>query len=120
MLIVDLLSELINVEVTGDRSYIACCPAHSDEKASLSVAESDDGKILLHCHAGCETKDVLAALGLTSADLAPEAPSAPATSPTPPAPWASPPQPARAFVSIENVNQGGEDLPDQQDCQPQA
>jgi hypothetical protein len=120
MLIVDLLSELINVEVTGDRSYIACCPAHSDEKASLSVAESDDGKILLHCHAGCETKDVLAALGLTSADLAPEAPSAPATSPTPPAPWASPLPPAGALACIENVKQGGEDQPDQQDSHAQA
>ncbi len=47
----------------------AKCPAHEDGRASLSIAEAPDGKVLLHCHAGCTTADVLAARGLTLKDL---------------------------------------------------
>lgn len=54
----------------------ARCPAHEDARPSLSVSSGDDGRVLLHCHAGCETSAVLAALGLTEADLFP--PKAPA------------------------------------------
>jgi hypothetical protein len=35
----------------------------------LSIRELDDGRVLLHDFGGCETGDVLAALGLTLADL---------------------------------------------------
>ncbi len=28
------------------------CPSHDDRRASLSINQSDDGKILLYCHAG--------------------------------------------------------------------
>lgn len=45
------------------------CPAHDDHKPSLSVAEGDDGRVLLTCHAGCRPEDIVAALGLTMADL---------------------------------------------------
>jgi putative DNA primase/helicase len=50
------------------------CPAHDDRKASLSVTERRDGAVLLKCHAGagCDTKDVVAALGLDMADLFPQ------------------------------------------------
>ena len=47
---------------------MAFCPAHDDRNASLSVHVSD-GRILLHCHAGCSTEDVVNALGLTMSDL---------------------------------------------------
>jgi len=48
--------------------YIALCPAHDDENPSLSVTEKD-GKILLHCFAGCQYTDILKALGLTPSNL---------------------------------------------------
>ena len=48
------------------------CPAHEDRKASLSVAEGRHGRVLLHCHAGCRTEDVLAVLRLDWPDLFPE------------------------------------------------
>ena len=41
------------------------CPAHEDKRASLSVSEGNDGKVLLNCHAGCETGAILSAVGLT-------------------------------------------------------
>jgi len=47
----------------------ARCPAHEDRNPSLSVGEGSDGKILLHCHAGCSTEEIVAALGLKVADL---------------------------------------------------
>jgi len=34
--------------------WIARCPAHEDEKPSLSITEAKGGKVLIHCHAGCE------------------------------------------------------------------
>jgi hypothetical protein len=45
------------------------CPNHDDETASLGVTESVDGKVLLKCQAGCETLEVVNALGLDGATL---------------------------------------------------
>lgn len=39
----------------------APCPAHEDDNPSLSISEAD-GKILLHCHAGCTQAAVIEAL----------------------------------------------------------
>jgi hypothetical protein len=46
----------------------ARCPSHEDRNPSLSVTNTD-GRTLIYCHAGCATEDVLAAAGLTMADL---------------------------------------------------
>jgi hypothetical protein len=48
------------------------CPAHEDHRASLSVGLGDDGRVLVHCHAGCTVEAVLAACDLSMADLMPE------------------------------------------------
>jgi hypothetical protein len=34
--------------------WMARCPAHDDYDPSLSLADTADGKVLLHCHAGCD------------------------------------------------------------------
>jgi putative DNA primase/helicase len=44
------------------RQWQARCPAHDDHNPSLSICESDDGRILVHCHAGCEQSAVIDAL----------------------------------------------------------
>jgi putative DNA primase/helicase len=44
------------------RSWIARCAAHHDREPSLSMREADDGKILVHCHAGCDQEQVIASL----------------------------------------------------------
>jgi len=48
--------------------FQAHCPYHEDRNASLSV-DPGDKAILVNCHAGCDLKDICAALGLTPADL---------------------------------------------------
>jgi len=52
--------------------YLVRCPAHDDHKPSLAIRERDDGTLLVRCHAGCSTVDVLDALGLCWHDLFPE------------------------------------------------
>lgn len=52
----------------GPDSYMVKCPCHQDAKPSLGISEKD-GKLLLNCFAGCDTRDILGAVGLTLADL---------------------------------------------------
>lgn len=61
-------AHLEGVKEVGRDRWMARCPAHEDRKASLSVKQADD-RILIHCWAGCGAGDVVAALGLTLADL---------------------------------------------------
>ena len=58
------------------------CPAHADGSPSLHVTKSGDGKIMLHCFAGCTTEAVVAALGLGMKDLFPDSPAKQFTVPT--------------------------------------
>jgi hypothetical protein len=51
------------------KGWTARCPAHEDDRASLSIGTGQDGRALVKCHTGCRTEDVLTALGLTLADL---------------------------------------------------
>ena len=45
------------------------CPAHKGTSTdSLSITDTP-GQVLVHCHAGCDHKDVAAALNLTTKDL---------------------------------------------------
>ncbi len=45
------------------------CPAHDDRAPSLSIREGDDGRALVHCHAGCTVDAVCDALALRPSDL---------------------------------------------------
>lgn len=67
-----LLSRLDRVKQTGPNTWIACCKAHDDRGPSLSIRELEDGFVLLHCFAGCETSEVIASVGLQFEDLYPE------------------------------------------------
>ena len=71
MTIEEFVSRLDRAKKSG-RGYSARCPAHEDRRASLSVNEGDDGRILVKCHAGCEVEDVVARMGLEMQDLWPE------------------------------------------------
>jgi hypothetical protein len=59
-----LLERLDGVRKTGPDRWLARCSAHGDRSPSLSVRELDDGRVLVHCFAGCGTDQVLASVGL--------------------------------------------------------
>ena len=52
----------------NDTQASAQCPAHDDHDPSLKVTSAPES-VLIHCHVGCDTNDVLAALGLSLRDL---------------------------------------------------
>lgn len=64
-----VLARLKGVKQTGKQQWAALCPAHDDQQQSLSIRVGSDDRALMHCHAGCQTKDIVAAVGLTMNDL---------------------------------------------------
>ena len=70
-----LIDRLNLVRKSGAGRWTARCPAHEDRGPSLSIRELDDGRVLLHCFAGCSASSVLSAVGLSLADLFPERPA---------------------------------------------
>ncbi|MDP9350275.1 MAG: hypothetical protein M3P51_01850, partial [Chloroflexota bacterium] len=64
----NVLGLLEGVKPNG-KGYQALCPAHDDHNPSLSVAEGDDGRVLLKCFAGCSVEEIVAAVGLETRDL---------------------------------------------------
>lgn len=63
-----LIQHLEGVRQTAPDQFIACCPAHADKSASLSIKRVDD-RVLVHCFAGCPIDEVLSAVGLGLGDL---------------------------------------------------
>jgi putative DNA primase/helicase len=55
----------IAIALDGKRTgggWIARCPAHDDRTPSLSIRASDEGHVLVRCHAGCDQTAVINAL----------------------------------------------------------
>ncbi len=71
MSVQELLSRLEKVKRTGAGRWIGCCPAHDDRSPSLALRELDDGRVLVHCFAGCSAHEVVSAVGLDLSDLFP-------------------------------------------------
>ncbi len=71
MSVSQLLLGLEKVKRTSRNRWIACCPAHDDHNPSLAIAVGDDGRVLLHCFAGCDVRDIVRAVGLKLDDLFP-------------------------------------------------
>jgi hypothetical protein len=63
-----VLAALRGVRRSGD-SATARCPAHDDRQNSLSVSRGANGRVLLHCFAGCDFARIADALGLRQSDL---------------------------------------------------
>lgn len=70
--VVTLLERLDGVKQLAPSRWMARCPAHQDRSPSFSVRELEDGRVLLHCFAGCEVGDILSSLGMSFRDLYPE------------------------------------------------
>ena len=67
-----LLSRLDGVKRKGVNRWLVLCPAHSDKHPSLAIHKLYDGRVLVHCFAGCSTEEVLHAVGLEFDALFPE------------------------------------------------
>lgn len=66
---IDLALARLDGVIRSGKSYKAICPAHCDKSPSLSVKEGDDGRVLLHCFAGCGVEKIVAEMGLRMSDL---------------------------------------------------
>jgi len=66
-----ILTHFKDVKKVSLNQWQGRCPAHDDKTPSLSISEGEDGKTLLHCHAGCHKSAVLKAAGLKASDLFP-------------------------------------------------
>jgi hypothetical protein len=64
----EFLTHFERVRTIGPGEAMAACPVHPDAENSLSLKCTPDRR-LLHCFAGCDTKEILAARGLSMADL---------------------------------------------------
>ncbi|MFW5983297.1 MAG: hypothetical protein ACOCQ4_02260, partial [bacterium] len=52
------LAQLLDGYQKSPGQYMALCPAHSDHNPSLSIKQGNNGKVLLHCFAGCSYKQI--------------------------------------------------------------
>jgi len=57
----ETLARALGGRRTGSH-WMALCPTHEDSDPSLSIRDANDGKVLVHCHAGCDQSIVIGAL----------------------------------------------------------
>ena len=69
MTFTEICERFERVKRVGDDRATARCSAHEDRVASLSLSTGHDGNVLLHCHAGCTTADIVEMAGLRMTDL---------------------------------------------------
>src|ERR671912_409421 len=64
----DVLDKLEVASRNGEKA-MSFCPAHDDRtNPSLSV-KAENGRLLLHCFAGCQTEAIISAVNLEMKDL---------------------------------------------------
>lgn len=67
-----IVERLQHVRNNAKGRYMACCPSHEDRSPSLQITEQPNGRVLIHCFAGCGGADVMEAIGMSLKDLYPE------------------------------------------------
>lgn len=68
----DILQRVAFSKEIRSGQWVCECPAHKDNSPSLRVTETDSGKVLLKCWAGCGALDILTSLGLDWGALFPD------------------------------------------------
>jgi hypothetical protein len=66
--LVEIAERLHARRIRSDR-WIAKCPAHADRAPSLTIASGREGRVLLHCFAGCPLEAILLHAGMTKSQL---------------------------------------------------
>lgn len=67
--ITDILLPKLEGVVQLGGYWKALCPAHEDRMPSMTVGRGTSQPIVIRCHAGCDSADILGRVGLTWADL---------------------------------------------------
>ena len=67
-----IIERLEHCRASGNNRWIARCPAHKDSSPSLVISQPDSERVLIHCHAGCSTGDILDSIGLDWGALMPD------------------------------------------------
>ena len=50
------LGEILDLMEPGN--YLTRCPIHEDSQASLSVLITEEGRVVVHCFAGCDWQSI--------------------------------------------------------------
>src|SRR5215213_3297334 len=64
----DVLDKLSVVSRNGEKA-MSFCPAHDDSSSPSLSLKAENGRLLLHCFAGCQPEDILSKIGLGMKDL---------------------------------------------------
>ena len=67
-----IIERLEHCKPSGTNRWIARCPAHKDSSPSLVISQPDNERVLIYCHAGCSTGDILDSIGLDFGALMPD------------------------------------------------
>ncbi|MBX9656151.1 hypothetical protein K2Y11_21250 [bacterium] len=59
-----IVLNLLQDVMKSENGWEARCPAHDDNRQSLSVSIGDNGKMLYYCHAGCSMDSIWKKLGI--------------------------------------------------------
>lgn len=69
--VADMLAADGHSTPSGDGWRMTTCPCHDDRQKSLAVREGDRAALVFKCHAGCDPKDVFAAVKARMTGLEP-------------------------------------------------
>src|SRR5215204_2304990 len=64
----DVLDKL-EVATRNDEKAMSYCPAHDDRNNPSLSLKAEDGRLLMHCFAGCRPEDIVSEIGLQMKDL---------------------------------------------------
>jgi hypothetical protein len=64
----DVVDRLNVASRNGERA-MSFCPAHDDRTNPSLSLKAENGKLLLHCFAGCQPEDIVSEIGLRMNDL---------------------------------------------------
>jgi hypothetical protein len=64
----DVLDKLEVASCNGEKA-ISFCPAHDDRSNPSLSLKAENGRLLLHCFAGCHPEDIVSEIGLQMKDL---------------------------------------------------
>ncbi len=58
----EIAHELMARPLPNRGGWLVLCPVHGDRRPSLSIRDGDDGRLLLKCFSGCDSREILKTL----------------------------------------------------------